>query len=198
MPHPPTAISFDPGSTRNLLIVLPNNTIKIFDIEEKLFPDRARTFCQSVSQRLASLNDPAMGLDFHPSSTSSWFNPSIELNGDATVASNTRTVMLWGASWVCKFRIGENIKPVNFSRKRRRDEAGSEEKEPEAVPSDLVGEQADDVEGDEELGLIVWTKYKNLMGVGFLNARELVVVERPLLDVLAGQPPAYYKSKYGT
>jgi len=41
------------------------------------------------------------------------------------------------------------------------------------------------------------TQYRPLLGVAYLGARELVVIERPLVDVLAGLPPAYWKHKYG-
>ena len=41
------------------------------------------------------------------------------------------------------------------------------------------------------------THYRPVLHVDFLDSGELVVVERPLVDVLALLPPAYYKSKYG-
>ena len=41
------------------------------------------------------------------------------------------------------------------------------------------------------------TQYRQILLAEFLAAGELVVVERPLMDVLAGLPPPYYKPKYG-
>jgi U3 small nucleolar RNA-associated protein 4 len=41
------------------------------------------------------------------------------------------------------------------------------------------------------------THYRPILFVDFLGAGELVVVERPLVDVLAGLPPAFFKHKYG-
>lgn len=37
------------------------------------------------------------------------------------------------------------------------------------------------------------TQYRPLLSVAYLGAEELVVVERSLVDVLAGLPPAYWK-----
>ena len=41
------------------------------------------------------------------------------------------------------------------------------------------------------------THYRPLLLVDFVAPGELVVVERPLVDVLAKLPPAYFKPKYG-
>jgi U3 small nucleolar RNA-associated protein 4 len=49
-----------------------------------------------------------------------------------------------------------------------------------------------------ELFLSVFTQYRHLLGVHFLDWDEMVVIERPLLDVLSQLPPAYFKAKYGT
>lgn len=39
--------------------------------------------------------------------------------------------------------------------------------------------------------------YRPILHVDFLDDGELVVVERPLVDVLSTLPPAYFKHKYG-
>lgn len=41
------------------------------------------------------------------------------------------------------------------------------------------------------------THYRPILFVDFIAPAELVVVERPLVDVLAKMPPAYFKPKYG-
>ena len=40
-------------------------------------------------------------------------------------------------------------------------------------------------------------QYRPIACCDFLAKDELVVVERPLVDVLATLPPAYFKHKYG-
>jgi U3 small nucleolar RNA-associated protein 4 len=41
------------------------------------------------------------------------------------------------------------------------------------------------------------THFRPILFVDFLTAGELVVVERPLVDVLSTLPPAYFRHKYG-
>jgi U3 small nucleolar RNA-associated protein 4 len=41
------------------------------------------------------------------------------------------------------------------------------------------------------------TQYRQILLAEFLSPGELVVVERPLTDVLLNLPPAYYRPKYG-
>jgi U3 small nucleolar RNA-associated protein 4 len=47
------------------------------------------------------------------------------------------------------------------------------------------------------------TKYRPLLCVDFVgetesgSAEELVVIERPLVDVMANLPPAFYRPKFG-
>ena len=182
-------MSFDPNFTQLLFLALPNNTVRVFDVEEKLFPEWSRPLTRSVTQRLVRLNDPVMGIAFHPSGT--W---------SSIGAPSVRTVLLWGASWICKFRIGNDVQAQVTSRKRRRgrdeDEEGSDH-EPEAVPSGL--DDGGEGEGKwPEMGLEVWTKYRNMLAVDFFDSKEMVIVERPFMDVMSKLPPAYFKFKYGT
>jgi U3 small nucleolar RNA-associated protein 4 len=189
LPLPVQAMSFDPSFPQLLFLTLPNNTLRVFDVEEKLFPEWSRRLTRSVTQRLAQLNDPVMGIAFHPSGT--WSGIS---------APSVRTVLLWGASWICKFRIGSDVQDQRASRKRRRGQDEGEEEsdhEPEAVPSGLDDGEADEGKGTE-MGLEVWTKYRNMLAVDFFDSKEMVIVERPFMDVMAKLPPAYFKFKYGT
>jgi U3 small nucleolar RNA-associated protein 4 len=41
------------------------------------------------------------------------------------------------------------------------------------------------------------TQYRQILLADFISPGELVVVERPLTDVLLNLPPAYYRPKYG-
>ena len=189
LPLPAQAISFDPNFPQLLFLTLPNNTVRVFDVEEKLFPEWSQPLTRSVTQRLAKLHDPVMGISFHPGST--W---------SGTSAASVRTVLLWGASWICKFRVGDDVKAHRTSRKRRRgqDEGEDEEAdhEPEAVPSGLDDGEEDEGKGTE-VGLEVWTKYRNMLAVDFLDSKDMVIVERPFMDIMSKLPPAYFKFKYG-
>jgi U3 small nucleolar RNA-associated protein 4 len=99
------------------------------------------------------------------------------------MSSPTPTYALfWGSTWMCKVPLNNSLSGDDSAKKRRR-----ESKNLAPVPS---SEQTRDVK--------VITQYRPLLLVDFLEAGEMVVVERPLADVLASLPPAYFKHKYGT
>ena len=52
--------------------------------------------------------------------------------------------------------------------------------------------------GDRQENFKLVTTYRPILFVDFMGDKELVVVERPLVDVLAKLPPAFFKPKYGT
>ena len=88
-------------------------------------------------------------------------------------------MILWGSTWLCRVNLSEHMS--KGSKKRRRNSL----KNP-ATPEE---------EGTGDFKMI--THYRPILYVGFLAPGELVVVERPLVDVLATLPPAYFKPKYG-
>ena len=92
------AMSFDPNCPQLLFLAFSNNTVRVLDVEEKLFPEWSRPLTRSVTQRLVRLNDPVVGIAFHPSSI--WSGIGAPL---------VRTVLLWGASWICKFWVGYDV-----------------------------------------------------------------------------------------
>ncbi|KAI0307576.1 WD40 repeat-like protein [Multifurca ochricompacta] len=86
---------------------------------------------------------------------------------------NSVFALFWGATWLCKVQFDAPIGWGGFEKKRRR----------------RRGEGADhgterDKGAAHNFKLV--TQY-----------RQLVVVERPLTDVLASLPPAYFRPKYG-
>ena len=58
----------------------------------------------------------------------------------------------------------------------------------------VVGED-DAVVPQQNFKLVM--QYRPLLFVDFIGPKELIVVERPLVDVLAKLPPAFFKPKYG-
>lgn len=73
------------------------------------------------------------------------------------------------------------MKSDDFSRKRRRENYKLQRNNHEGL--------------EEQLKLI--TQYRPILFVDYLGPGELIVVERPLVDVLATLPPAYFRHKYG-
>lgn len=95
----------------------------------------------------------------------------------------SKWVLLWGATWMCKVPLDGPNASLNRKRKKRSAQASKTPDGPvETSPHD---------------GFKMITQYRPLMGVDFLSGGELVVIERPLVDVLANLPPAYFRYKYG-
>ncbi|KAF7306724.1 WD-REPEATS-REGION domain-containing protein [Mycena indigotica] len=104
------------------------------------------------------------------------FDPAME-----SQSSTPRSMLLWGSTWLCKLRLERSDTTARSAqRKRRRDDDKSPKMEPV----------------DDYLKMV--THYRPILHLDFLGAGEVVVVERPLVDVLATLPPAYFVHKYGT
>ncbi|KZT21715.1 WD40 repeat-like protein [Neolentinus lepideus HHB14362 ss-1] len=168
-PQPVHALAFVPSNASILVLALANNTLHIFDAESRQFPDWARPLCASLPARFTRLHDPVLGV--------------------AVDAQPCAAVLLWGSTWICKVRLDAPVGWGGFSKKRRR------ESRKLASGSGRVG--ADDQRGDQQTNFKLVTHYRPILFVGFLAPGEMVVVERPLVDVLTKLPPAYFKPKYG-
>ncbi|KAF8898365.1 quinon protein alcohol dehydrogenase-like superfamily [Infundibulicybe gibba] len=167
---PAQALCFDPARPSSLMIAFPDNTMQIFDVESRQFPDWGKELCSSLPKRLKSAHDPILGLTFDPEPPKS--------------NSNQQYVLVWGSTWMCRLPLYQAVTGGDWNKKRRRD--GTKRPAPY-----LTGE-----ESLQHFKMI--THYRPILCVDFLSPRELLVVERPLVDVLSTLPPAYFKHRYGT
>jgi U3 small nucleolar RNA-associated protein 4 len=101
------------------------------------------------------------------------FEPAV----GTTEEGKTRYVLFWSATWLFKVSLDTSLRRGG-GRKRRRDAAA-------------------DVEDRQWRDCKMVTQYRPVVCCDFLGKDELVVVERPLVDVLLTLPPAYFKHKYG-
>ncbi|KAJ7706417.1 WD40-repeat-containing domain protein [Mycena rosella] len=92
-----------------------------------------------------------------------------------------RYALFWGSTWLCKIKLDGSS--VRAGQKKRRREG---DKSPKIEPL-----------SDEQANFKMITHYRPILFVDFLAPGELIVVERPLVDVLATLPPAYFVHKYG-
>lgn len=110
-------------------------------------------------------------------------------------ANKSRYALLWGASWLLKLPLSLSTTSGSSktSKKRRREQGAAQEQ---------FGAQASGTVASEESLTSSPTKlithYRPILHVDFLSDGELVIVERPLVDVLSALPPAYFKHKYGS
>ncbi|KDR84773.1 hypothetical protein GALMADRAFT_233114 [Galerina marginata CBS 339.88] len=172
-PRAAQALAFDPMHPSVLLLAFPDNTVQIFDVETRLFPAWGKELSASLPKRFTQAHDPVLGVSF---------DPALSLGDEQ---GKTRYILFWGATWLFKVSLDTTVR--TGGRKRRR------EHEMSAPP----------VSGCEENEPGQWrdykmvTQYRPMMACDFLTKDELVVVERPLVDVLLTLPPAYFKHKYG-
>ncbi|GLB36397.1 putative WD40 repeat-like protein [Lyophyllum shimeji] len=166
---PAQVLAFDPKRPDILIMAFPDNSLQIYNVESRQFPAWGKELCSGLPKRFTHAHDPVLGVAFDPAEAS----PA----ADAT----PRYALFWGSTWICKLSMNDSA-PGSVTKKRRR-----ESLKLSAEPT------ADGNSGDFKMV----THYRPILHVDFLAAGELVVVERPLVDVLSDMPPAYFKHKYG-
>lgn len=170
--QPPQALCFDPATPSVLVMAFPDNTLQMYDVESRQFPAWSREVCSNLPKRFTQAHDPILGLSF---------DPAVEQPSGGSGPA-PRYALFWGSTWLCKLNLDNPN--VSSGKKRRRDNQKSALTNPE-----LLDEQG------KEFKMI--THYRPILCADFLAPGELVVVERPLIDVLATLPPAYFRHKYG-
>lgn len=176
--NPIQTLSFDP-THRNLLILgFSDNTLQFYDVESHQFPAWSKEFCSSLPKRFTEAHDPVLGTAFDPAIA--------ELSSAMDGTLMARYALFWGSTWICKIPLSHPVIGNMSSKKRPR------ESHKPSAPTTSSG-QTEDCRRDFKM----ITRYRPILFVDFLDAGELVVVERPIVDVLTTLPPAYFKHKYG-
>lgn len=183
------ALGFDTTNPNILTIGLANNTLEVYDVETRSFPRWAQNVVKNIPERFKHLHEPVLGVTFDPGAAVTP-NGATTGEGDGAaplaegVISPPRSALLWGATWLCRVKL--DVKPAHIHDKRRRWEG------PRGKRGEADGESA-----KPEKNFAVVVKYRPTLFVDFIGPRELVVVERPLVDVMQHLPPAFFKPKYG-
>jgi U3 small nucleolar RNA-associated protein 4 len=177
-PQSAQALSFDPTHPSLLILAFPDSTLQIYDVESRQFPVWAKELCNNLPKRFTNAHDPILGIRF---------DPAVAEPPSTTSIPTPRYALFWGSTWICKIKLDNpNVGGVS-SKKRRRESL----KVSAPIPTQRLEE-------DPPQDFKMVTHYRPILFVDFLAAGELVVVERPLVDVLATLPPAYFQHKYGT
>lgn len=185
-PHAIQALSFDPSHHGTLVIGLANNAIHVFDVESRTFPDWSTPLCSNLPKRFTHLHDPILGLTFNPT-------PSKD---------GSRKALFWGFTWMCSVKLDSPAGWGGFSKKRRRDHKPTanrvSQQRTNVGKAQAGGSMEDQNNQTQQKNFTVLTQYRPLLFVDFLDCGEMVVVERPLVDVMSAMPPAFFKPKYGS
>jgi len=185
-PHAIQALSFNPSDHGTLVIGLANNAIHVFNADSRKFPDWSIALCGNLPKRFTHLHDPILGLTFNPT-------PSKDGSGKA---------LFWGFTWMCSVKLDSPAGWGGFSKKRRREYKtipnGAPQSHANTSKAQANVSAEDQNSQTQPKNFTVLTYYRPLLFVDFLDCGEMVVVERPLVDVMSSMPPAFFKPKYGS
>ena len=188
-PQPVHALSFDPSMPSTLVLGFADNRLEVYDVEARQFPRWARSLVNGVPQRFTHLHDPVLGVTFDPGS---------RVYGGTDAEGSPlplKTALFWGATWICKVMLTERIGYGGFEKRRRGKRKAFDAN---ATVNGRVGVSVEEDQQDvQRHNFKLVTHYRPLLFVDFIAPGELIVVERPLVDVLAKLPPAYFKPRYG-
>ncbi|KAH7883891.1 WD40 repeat-like protein [Phlebopus sp. FC_14] len=192
LPQPPNVLAFIPDQPQILMAVLPNNTIHVYDVEHSEVPSWAHDLNSRIPKQFLSTPDPVLGVVFEPAPPYPPANGDIEMtdrySNPRRPTSSQKEAVFWGSSWLCKLKL-DWLGRYSEARKRRKSEA----KQPQNLPPrpDLHNSAF------EARNLRIVTHYRPILALEFLGPGELVLIERPLVDVLSKLPPAFFTPKYG-
>jgi U3 small nucleolar RNA-associated protein 4 len=173
-PQPAHALAFAPSSPSLLILGFANNSLELYDVEARQFPPWSRALCTALPKRFTHLHDAILGVTLAPAAPE-----NVDKGGSQDVLA-----LFWGATWLCKVQFAAPVGWGGFEKKRRRERNGG---------IDRSGMW--DKDSMHNFKLV--TQYRQILLAEFLSPGELVVVERPLIDVLLNLPSAYYRPKYG-
>lgn len=188
------------------MLAFPNNTIQVFDVESREFPAWAQAVNEQLPHNISRLQDPIVGIAFIlddvtdsiEASSARGSRRSMSLASDR---HNPRNVILWGGSWLCKVDLKGDaaLNPcrpgLGSIRKRKQSLIPPPGVKKDAASTAQAGAEK---EALDQRPTQVVTKYRDIMLVDFLGPREMIVVERPAVDILQNLRPAFYKPKYGS
>ncbi|KAG6885935.1 hypothetical protein C0993_007437 [Termitomyces sp. T159_Od127] len=166
---PAQVLAFDPRQPNILIMAFPDNTLQVYNVESRQFPTWGKEFCNSLPRRFTHAHDPVLGVAFDAEETA----PGSE--------NASQYALFWGSTWMCKLSVSGSPSR-GLTKKRRRESM----KTSSLLPID--GPHSD---------LKMIAHYRPILYLDFLARGEIVVVERPLVDVLSDLPPAYFRHKYG-
>jgi len=193
---PIQSLVFDPDRPSVLILAQPNNTLHVFDVESRTFPRWAKRVCEHIPEAFRALKPGVEGLLFVKAAKVAkkhrQKNKKMEQVADNKAEHSSETkhhLLAWGWNWICHIDLeggrvdAENASLIENQGKGR-----------------LLHESTVASHESAEANFKTVMTYRQMLLVADFGEGQIVVVERPLMDVLTakGQPPPFYKPKYGT
>ncbi|KAG8997306.1 U3 small nucleolar RNA-associated protein [Tulasnella sp. JGI-2019a] len=194
----------NPDNTSQLVLAQPNNVLSVFDVESRTFPKWAKALFgeqnrSSEAGAFKALKPGVEGLVFVKAPRlGAVENKGRNAKGrmPTGVHDDIRYHLLaWGWNWMCHINLepSEGSTSTHATRLHDDDEQANQRNPQGHQPSTPTQPNFKTV-----------MAYRQLLYVGDLHTGnsgegEVLVVERPLTDILMseGQPPPFYKPKYG-
>jgi U3 small nucleolar RNA-associated protein 4 len=217
---PPVDIAFSPSNASIAVVALPNNTIQIFDVDQRNIPNWAQAISANVLRSFGALREPILGACFDPTTPQ-----SSKLNSD--------TLVLYGANFIGTIKISASSSSSSSSaatagvaaklsngthEKRKRDEDDitmTPAKDSNNNHDKSIGEDVVSSDDDSDADLLITSsssnntnnkarpisityKYQPILFLDFTASGDMVVVEKPYFSMLGQLAPAFAKKKYGS
>jgi len=184
-PLPAQCLAFDPMRPSILLLIFPDHSVQIYDVETRQFPAWGKDLAASLPKKFMNSHEVVLGAEFDP------YEPAAKGeygNG------KTRYILFWGSTWI--FKVSLDTRAFIRSNKKKKRRRG-EEDDTTAHDRPAEGYEVEEEERQwRDFKMI--TQYRPILCCDFLSKDELVVVERPSVDVLMTLPPAYFRHRYGS
>jgi len=198
---PPVDMAFSPSNASIVVVALPNNTIQVFDVDQRTIPTWAQHISRNSFATFRNLREPILGVSFDPV---------------PETGRHTDTLVIYGANYIGTMKLSpsEHLDTSLSSmtiEKRKRDGETIKNGITESDENDREESSDDEEEEDDDTdGAVINTsinkgrstmevtyKYQPVLFCDFTNQGDMIVVEKPYFSMLSQMAPAFSAKKYG-
>lgn len=201
---PPVDMAFSPSNASIVVVALPNNTIQVFDVDQRTIPTWAQHISRNSFATFTNLREPILGVTFDPV---------------PETGRHTDTLVIYGANYIGTMKLSpseqlDNSLSSMTIEKRKRDgetitngmtrqgennkeESSDEDDDDEGEGEDTDGEAINTSLNKGRSTMEVTYKYQPVLFCDFTNQGDMVVVEKPYFSMLSQMAPAFSAKKYG-
>lgn len=205
---PPVDMAFSHSNSNIVLIALPNNTLQIFDVDQRRIPNWAVELSRNAFATFRNLREPILGISFDPIAETagrrhadtlviygSNFIGTMKLNPTEYLETSSSSTL---TATEKRKRNGETVNgttDVNQAATKDITHANSEEEEEDDEGEGNDGEGITNNKGRSTME--VTYKYQPILFCDFTNQGDMIVVEKPYFSMLPQMAPAFSAKKYG-
>lgn len=200
---PPVDMAFSPTNASIVVVALPNNTIQIFDVDQRTIPTWAHSISRNTFATFTNLREPILGVVFDPV-------PEAGRHAD--------TLAIYGSNFIGTMKISPSAflddmasGPIAIEKRKRDGENGTTLTNGDGNAAEEESSDDDDAETDGEGAIArprsninkgrstieVTYKYQPVLFLDFVNQGDMIVVEKPYFSMLSQMAPAFSAKKYG-